>query len=77
MLATNAASVSLFSTARCIKMLMMSQQNLNHLILLHVDKGAQMASINLVDVANNFIASNDHMKHMFGTKFKSSDQLLS
>ena len=53
----------------------MSRQRLNHLMLLHVDKGALMASINLVDVANDFIASNDHMKHMFGTEFKSSDQL--
>ena len=50
-------------------------QRLNHLMLLHVDKGAPTASINLVDVANDFIASNDHMKHMFGIKFKPSDQL--
>ena len=44
-------------------------------MLLHVDKGPPMASINLVDVTNDFIASNGHMKHMFGTEFKPSDQL--
>ena len=54
---------------------MMSRQSLNHLMLLHVDKGPPMASINLVDVTNDFIASNGHMKHMFGTEFKPSDQL--
>ena len=45
------------------------------LMLLHFDKGAPTATINLVDVANDFIAGNDHMKHMFDTKFKPSDQL--
>ena len=44
-------------------------------MLLHIDKGTPTASINLVDGANGFIASNDHMKHMFGTEFKVSDQL--
>ena len=44
-------------------------------MLLHIDKDTPTASINLVDGANDFIASNDHMKHMFGTKFKVSDQL--
>ena len=54
----------------------MSQQYLNCLMLLHFDKGAPMATINIVDVANDFIASNDHMKHMFDTKFKPSDQAV-
>ena len=30
--------------------------------------------LNLVDVANDFIAGNDHRKHIFGTEFKPSDQ---
>ena len=72
--ATNAVSVSLFS-ARCIKMLTMSWQYLNPLMVLHINKGSPTSSIDLVDVANNFFASNDHMKHMFGTEFKSFDQL--
>ena len=53
----------------------MSRQHLNHLMLLHVDKGALTATINFVDVANDFIASNDHMKLVFGTDVKLSDQL--
>ena len=55
----------------------MSRQRLNHLMLLHVDKGTPTTLINLyyVEVANDFIASNDHMKHMFGTELKLSDQL--
>ena len=44
-------------------------------MLLDVYKGPPMASINLVDVTNDYIASNDHMKHMFGIEFKPSDQL--
>ena len=31
--------------------------------------------LNLVNVANNFIASNDHRKYVFDTDFKPSDQL--
>ena len=54
---------------------MIFRQCLNHLMLLHLDKGAPMALIMLVNLANDFIASNAHMKHMFGTKFKPSDQL--
>ena len=44
-------------------------------MLLYVNKGAPTTLINLyyVEVANDFIASNDHMKHMFGTEFKPSD----
>ena len=72
MLATNAVSVSSFSAAQCVKMLNdVSAASEPFDALEH----ALMASIILVDVANDFIASNDHMKHMFGTKFKLSDQL--
>ena len=49
---------------------MMSWQCLNHLMLLHVNKGTLTTLINLADVANDFIASNDYMKHVFGTEFK-------
>ena len=59
--ATNAASVSSFSAARRARRSTMSRQCLNHLMLLHLDKGTSTASINLVDVANDFIASKDHM----------------
>ena len=59
--ATNAASVSSFSAARCARRSTMSRQRLNHLMFLHLNKGASTASINLVDVANDFIASKDHM----------------
>ena len=51
---------------------MMSQQHLNHLMLLYIDKDCT-DSLNFVGVANDFIAGNDHMKHEFGTEFKLSD----
>ena len=43
----------------------MSWQRLNHLMLLHANKGAPTALIDLVDVANDYIARNDHIKHIF------------
>ena len=71
--ATNPVSVSLFSAARCIKTLNdISAASGPFDDLAH---GALTALINHVDVANDFIASNDHIKHMFGTEFKPSDQL--
>jgi len=51
----------------------MSQQRLNHLILLHVHKSLT-DGLNLVDIANDFIAGNDHRKNIFGTEFKPSAQ---
>ena len=50
----------------------MSQQHLNHLMLLHVHKN-HIDGLNLIDVANDFIADSEHRKHVFGTEFKSSD----
>ena len=50
----------------------MSQQRLNNLTLLHIHKN-RTESLNLVDVANDLIAGNDHRKHVFGTEFKQSD----
>ena len=52
----------------------MSQQRLNHFMHLHVHKD-HTNGLNLVDVPNNLIAGNDYRKHVFGTKFKPSDQL--
>ena len=66
--ATNAGSERSFSAVRRIKTYLhstMTQQRLNHLMLLHVHK-SHTDSLNLVDVANDFIAGNDHRKHMFG-----------
>ena len=73
--ATNATSKRSFSAVRRIKTylrLTMSQQRLNHLTLLHIHK-YHTESLNLVDVANDFIAGNDHRKDVFGTEFKPSD----
>ena len=73
--ATNAGSKRSFSAVRRIKMYLrstMTQQRLNHLMLLHAHK-SHTDSLNLVDVANDFIAGNDHRKHMFGTEFKPSE----
>ena len=73
--ATNPTSERSFSALRRIKTYLrwtMSQQRLNHLTLLHIHKN-RTESLNLVDVANDFIAGNDHRKHVFGTEFKLSD----
>ena len=73
--ATNAESERSFSAVRRIKMYLratMSQQRLNHLMLLHVHK-SRTDSLSLVDVANNFISGHDHRKNLFGTEFKPSD----
>lgn len=73
--ATNATSERSFSALRRIKTHLrssMSQQRLNHLTLLHIHKNC-IEALNLVDVANDFIAGNEHRKHVFGTEFKPSD----
>ena len=41
----------------------------------NIGKCPPTALTNFVDVANDFIASNDHMKLVFGTDVKPSDQL--
>ena len=72
--ATNAESERSFSAVRCIKVYLratMSQQRLNHLMLLHVHK-SRTNSLSLVDVANNFISGHDHRKNIFGTELSSS-----
>ena len=73
--ATNAQSERSFSAMRRVKMYLrttMSQQRLNHLMLLHVHK-SQTDALNLKDVANDFICGHDHRKNIFGTKFEPSD----
>ena len=73
--ATNAESERSFSAVWHIKTYLhatMSQQRLNHLMLLHVHK-SQTDSLSLVDVANSFISGHDHRKKLFGTEFKPSD----
>ena len=75
--ATNAESEISFSAVRRIKTYLrstMSQQRLNHLMLLHIHKSLT-DDFNLVDVANDFIAGHDHRKHVFGTEFKPTDLL--
>ena len=73
--ATNAVSERSFSATRRIKSYLrttMSQQRLNHLMLLHVHKSST-DQLSLVDVANDFIAGSDHRKQVFGMKFLPSD----
>ena len=73
--ATNAESERSFSAIQRIKTYLqstMSQQQLNHLMLLHVHK-SHTDHLNLVDVANDFISGNEHKKNAFGTEFKDSD----
>ncbi len=73
--ATNAESERSFSTVRRIKSYLrstMSQQRLNHLMLLNIHKSFT-DKLNLVDVANDFIAGNEHRKNVFGIEFKVSD----
>ncbi len=73
--ATNAESERSFSTVRRIKSYLRStmyQQRLNHLMLLNIHKSFT-DKLNLVDVANDFIAGNEHRKNVFGIEFKVSD----
>ena len=71
--ATNAVSERAFSSVQRIKSYLcstISQQRLNH--LMHVHKSFT-DKLSLVDVANDFIASSEHRKHVFGMKFLPSD----
>ena len=75
--ASNAGSERSFSAVRRIKSYLrstMSQQRLNHLMLLHVHKD-RTNGLDLVDVANDFIFGSEHRKNLFGAKFSSSDLL--
>ena len=73
--ATNAESERSFSAVRQIKSYLrstMSQQQLNHLMVLHVHS-VHTDRLNLVDVANEFIADNKHRRQVFGHEFKETD----
>jgi len=52
----------------------MSQQRLNHLMILHVHQ-SETDHLDLVQVANDFIDGNDHRKKLFGVEFKPTDLL--
>ena len=73
--ATNAERERSFSAVRRIKSCLrstMSQQRLNHLMVLHVHSD-HTDELNLVDVANEFIADNEHKRQVFGNEFKETD----
>ena len=51
----------------------MTQQRLNHLMLLHIHK-CHTNNLDLIDVANDFIDGNEHRKNFFGSEFKQTDR---
>ena len=72
--ATNAASERSFSTLRRVKSYLhstMTQQRLNHLMVLHIHK-ERTDKIDIVSVANEFVAQREHRSRIFG-KFKEAD----
>nr|XP_014339917.1 PREDICTED: uncharacterized protein LOC106702279 [Latimeria chalumnae] len=74
--ATNAVSEWSFSALRLIKNYLrttMSQACLNHLMLLHIHKNIT-DSLNLLEVANEFVEGSEHRRSVFG-KFIAEDQI--
>ena len=74
--ATNAQSERSFSAVRRLKTYLrssMTQQRLNHLMLLHIHK-EHTNNLDLIDVANDFIDGNEHRKNFFGLEFKQTDR---
>ena len=66
--ATNACSERSFSAMRRLKTYLrstMGQSRLNHLMILHVHKDLT-DGLNLIDVANEFVSSNESRLHVFG-----------
>ena len=66
--ATNASSERSFSAMRRVKSYLrstMKQERLNHLMLLHVHKELT-DTLNLADVANDFVSSCDNRLRVFG-----------
>ncbi len=75
--ATNVESERSFSALRRIKSYLrttMSQQRLNHLMILHVHH-SETDNLDLVQVANDFIDGYDHRKKLFEIEFKQRDLL--
>ena len=74
--ATNAQSERSFSDVRRLKTCLrssMTQERLNHLLLVHIHK-CHTNSLDLIDVANDFIDGNEHRKNFFGSEFKLTDR---
>jgi hypothetical protein len=74
--ATNAVSERSFSALRRVKSYLrnsMTQERLNHLLLLHAHKHLTDA-MNLIEVANDFVALSGHRLSLFG-KFSEADFL--
>ena len=74
--ATNATSERSFSAMRRVKNYLrstMGQERLNHLMVLHVHK-SETDSLDIIQIANNFISRNDHREQVFGT-FSGQDLL--
>ena len=72
--ATNAESERAFSSLRRVKSYLrstMSQERLNHLMVLHIHKD-RTDSLNAIDIANDFVSGSDHRQQIF-SKFKTSD----
>ena len=66
--ATNAASERSFSTMKRVKTYLrssMGQERLNHLMLINIYK-TEVEQLDLRQVANEFVASNDHRVRIFG-----------
>lgn len=74
--ATNATSERSFSAMRRVKNYLrstMGQERLNHLMVLHVHK-SETDSLDIIQIANDFISRNDHREQVFGT-FSGQDLL--
>ena len=66
--ASDACSERSFSAMRRLKTYLhstMGQSRLNHLMILHVHKELT-DNLNLIDVANEFVTSNESRLHVFG-----------
>ena len=66
--ATNASSERSFSAMRRVKSYLrstMTQERLNHLMMLHIHKDIT-DSIDLSDVANDFVRNCEHRSNIFG-----------
>ena len=73
--ATNAVSERSFSALRRVKTFLrstMNQDRLNHLMVLHVHKMLTEYTLDLIEVANEFVTGSEHRLTMFG-KFVPSD----
>lgn len=72
--ATNAVSERSFSALRRVKSYLrstMKQDRLNHIMTLHIHRNLT-DKLNYIDIANQFIFSNEHRQNIFG-KFISTD----